>query len=161
MSFFMRLSLITVTALLLSAVAAAEDPVPSTPQQAAEQATLLRQGLLKAVGWAFSGHVGAMMRKQTPFDAAVVQKNAQRIRQLAEMLPEAFQYDTRKFQVKTRAKETIWSSQSDFATKADELRKAAGALEDAARSGDEAKAIAAAYVVGKACSACHNAYRES
>jgi len=98
-------------------------------------------GAAETVAWAFSGHIGAMMRKQAPFDAAVMQKNAQRVRELAEMLPEAFQYDTRKFQVKTRATDTIWTSQGDFANKADELRKAAVALEDAARSGDQKKPL--------------------
>jgi cytochrome c556 len=156
-----KLSLITWCALAGSATALAEEPAPSNPRAPAEQATLLRQGLLKAVGWAFTGHVGPMLRHKTPFDAAVVQTSALRVRELAEMLPEAFQYDTRSFQVKTRARESIWTRPGDFATKADDLRKAALAMEDAARSGDKDKTIAAAVAVGKACSACHDSYKDS
>jgi len=161
MKCFTKLSVIAVCALAGAVPVLAEDTEPTTPSELAQQAALLRQGLLKAVGWAFTGHVGAMMRKQTPFDAAVAQRSAQRVRELAEMLPEAFQYDTRKFQVKTRAKENIWTNQADFASRADELKKAAAAMEDAARSGDKDKTMAAAFVVGKACSGCHDNYRET
>jgi cytochrome c556 len=159
MNGFAKLSVVAVCALAGASAAPAQDNAP-TPEQVAQQATELRQGLLKAMGWVFTGHVGGMMRNKAPFDAAVAQKSAERVREIAEMLPEAFQFDTRKFQVKTRAKEAIWSNQADFASKADELQKAAVAMEAAAKGGDKAATLQAATTVGKACGACHDNYRE-
>jgi cytochrome c556 len=74
-------------------------------------ACALRQGLLKLVGWSFAP-VGNMLQNTARFDAAGVQKSALRIAQLAAILPDTFQTDTRTFQVKTRARENIWSNKA-------------------------------------------------
>ena len=125
----------------------------------AQQATELRQGLLKVMGWSMAP-VGAMLRNKAPFDAAVVQKSATRIEELATMIPDAFQTDTHKFQVKTKAREGIWTNMGDFSSKADNLQKAAEAMSEAAKSGDKGTTLKAAATVGKACGACHDNYRE-
>lgn len=131
----------------------------ATPEQLAEQATLLRQGLLKVVGFSFAP-VGGMLRHRVPYDAAKVEKSAERIAVLADIIPEVFQTDTRKFPVKTRAKDNIWTNQADFASKANNLKQAALALEAQAKSGDQSGFLKAASTVGKACGACHDDYRE-
>jgi len=161
MNGFTKLSVVAVCALAgASTTVLAQDAAPPTPEKLAQQATELRQGLLKLVSWSF-GPVGDMLKNKTPFDAAVVQKSAGRIHELATMLPDAFQTDTRKFQVKTRAKENIWTNLADFSSKADDLQKAAAALGDAAKGGDKAATMLAARSVGKACSGCHDNYREN
>jgi cytochrome c556 len=140
-------------------IALAQGGGPPTPEQAAQEATLRRQGLLKLVSWSYAP-VGGMLKNQTPFDAATVQKSAARIQGLAEMLPDAFQTDTRKFQFKTAAKENIWTNQADFASKASDLEKAAVAMAEAAKGGDKTATMQAARNVGKACAGCHDNYRE-
>jgi cytochrome c556 len=136
------------------------DDAPPTPDQVSQQATDLRQGLLTVMGWSM-GPVGLMLKGKTPFDAAVVQKSALRIGQLGAMIPDAFQFDTRKFSaIKTKAREGIWTNQADFAAKADDLVKAAANLSDVAKGGDKGATLKAAGAVGKACGACHDNYRE-
>jgi cytochrome c556 len=159
MNGFTKLSVVAVLALGGASTVIAQEAGPPTPEQMADQATLLRQGLLKVVGYSF-GPVGGMLRNKVPFDAAAVQKAAERVKLLATILPDVFQTDTRKFTVKTKAKENIWTNQADFATRAGDLKTAARALEEAAKGGDQGAVLKAAESVGKACGACHNSYRE-
>jgi cytochrome c556 len=136
------------------------DDAPPTPDQVAQQATETRQGLLKVMGWSM-GPVGLMLKGKMPFDATLVQKSALRIGELGGMIPDAFQFDTRKFPaIKTKAREGIWTNQADFAAKADDLAKAAAVLGEAAKGGDKGSTLKAAGAVGKACGACHDNYRE-
>jgi cytochrome c556 len=132
---------------------------PASPEQAAQQAAELRQGLFKVMGWSMAPLAG-MLRNKMPFDAAIAQKSALRIGQLAPMISDAFATDTRKFQVKTKAREGIWSNKSDFDAKAAELAKAAEALSAAAKSGDRGATMKAAGAVGKACGNCHDSFRD-
>lgn len=132
---------------------------PASPEEQAQQAVDLRQSLFRLIGYSF-GPVGGMLKNKVPFDPAVAQKSAARIEMLAPMITELFQTDTRKFQLKTRAREGIWENKADFQAKADDLAKAAAALTTAAKSGDKRATLRAAAGVGKACGACHDDYRE-
>ena len=60
---------------------------------------------------------------------------------------------------KTRAKPEIWANWADFQTKAKGLDDAAAVLVSAAGSNDAAAIKTALGNVGKACKACHEAYR--
>jgi len=103
-----------------------------------------------------------MMKNKAPFDANVVQKAAGRIETLAPMIPDTFAADTRKAgNVKTKARDGIWTNMADFKAKSDELARTAAALTAAAKSGDKGATMKAAGAVGKACSACHDNYRDS
>ena len=133
-------------------------PAPPTPEQQAENATLTRQGLFKVQAFSF-GPVGAML-KGAPFDAAVAQKAGARIQITAGLIPDVFQTDTRKFPVKTKAREGIWTSKSDFDQKAKDLQDAALNLETAAKTGDKGATLKAAGAVGKACGSCHDQFRD-
>jgi len=159
MNCFAKLGLAAVcSAALTSAIAQAPGGAPPTPEQQAETATLTRQGLFKVQAFSF-GPVGAMLRG-APFDAAVVQKAAARFETTSGLIPDVFQLDTRKFMVKTKAREGIWTNKSDFDAKAKDLTDAATALETAAKGGDKATTMKAAQAVGKACGACHDQFRE-
>ena len=135
----------------------AED-APPTPEQQAQRAVDLRQGLFKVQAYAFAP-TGAML-KGAPFDAAVVAKAAGRIVSTSGMISEVFQTDTHSFQLKTKARDSIWTNKADFDTKATDLITAATALETAAKSGDKGTTLKAAAAVGKACGACHDQYRD-
>lgn len=131
---------------------------PPTPEEQAQQATQLRQGLLRLMAWSWAPT--AAMLKTHKVDAAVVQKTATRVQQLSQMIPDAFRTDTRSFNVKTRARPAVWASSGEFVTKAEGLTKAANALLSAAQGSDEGAILKAAADVGKACGACHDDFRE-
>ncbi len=139
--------------------AEAAEETPPTPQEQAQQAAELRQSVFKLMNWNM-GPLAAMLRNRSPFDAAVAQKSALRLEQLAPMIPDVFQADTRKFQVKTKARESIWTNKSDFNMKADDLAKATAALSAAAKGGDKGTTLKAVATVGKACGACHDDFRD-
>jgi hypothetical protein len=98
-----------------------------------------------------------LMRKKAgwEFDTA-----AGRIEMLAPMIPEAFATDTRKGSAKTQAREGIWTNAADFKAKSEDLARAAAALGAAAKTGDKGATMKAAGAVGKACSACHDNYKD-
>lgn len=131
---------------------------PPTPEEQAQQATELRQSLLKVVSWSWAPTAGMLRTRQ--FDVAVVQKSAERVAHLSELLTDAFKTDTSKFSVKTRARPAVWASSGEFNTRADELTRAANALVAAAQSGNQAEIQKAAAAVGQACGKCHDSFRE-
>jgi cytochrome c556 len=154
-----KLGAVTFLALAPISLTLAQDSGPASPEEAAQKAVELRQSLFRVIGFSF-GPVGGMLKNKVPFDAAVAAKAGARIEELATIIPEVFNEDTRKFQVKTKAREGIWTNKSDFQSKADGLNKAAAALSTAAKGGDKKSVLQAAAAVGKACGACHDDYRE-
>ena len=100
------------------------------------------------------------MLRGAPFDAAVVQKAAERLQVLGGMIPEVFTKDTHTFTVTTKAREAIWANKSDFDGKANDMVKAAADLETAAKTGDKGATLKAAGAVGKTCGACHDQFRD-
>ncbi len=131
---------------------------PPTPEQQAQQAVKVRQGLFDVQAYSF-GPVGAML-KGAPFNAEAAEKAAKRIQMTSSMIPEVFQTDTRKFQVKTKAREGIWTNKADFDQDAKNLQMAAEGLETAAKTGEKSATLKAAGAVGKACGKCHDEFRE-
>ena len=92
--------------------------------------------------------------------AVVAAKSATHIGELGGMIPDVFATDTRnKATVKTKAQDGVWTNQADFKAKADDLVKAATALQEAAKGGDKDATLKAAGAVGKACGACHDNFR--
>jgi cytochrome c556 len=159
MNRFAKTGLIALSALVpVTAVLAQE---AQSPEQQAEAAVLTRQGLLKVMGM-YMAPLGGMLKNKVPFDAAVAAKSAKNIGALGEMLPDTFAMDThgKATAVKTKAQDGIWTNQADFKAKADDLVKAAAALQEAAKGGDKGATLKAAGAVGKACGACHDNYRQ-
>ena len=160
MNGFTRIGLAAVGSLIVASAAMAQGaPAPPTPEQKAATAVLTRQGLFKIQAFVF-GPVGGMLRG-APFDAAVVEKAAERLEVTGALIPEVFVTDTHTFTATpTKAREGIWTNKSDFDGKAGDLVKAAADLEAAAKSGDEAATKKAAAAVGKTCGACHDQFRD-
>lgn len=158
-----RLTRIGVAAALTAASALAFSQAgpggPPNPEAQAKSAIETRQGVFKLIAGQ-NGPLGAMQRGQREFDAAVAGRNAARIQMLADMIPELFTADHRAIKtIKTTAKDEIWGNQADFKAKADALSKAAGAVADAAKTGDKAATVKAIAEIGKTCGGCHDAYR--
>jgi cytochrome c556 len=155
-----KLQLVKLGVLALGAcvsVSAALAQGGSAEQQAVEQ----RQALFKEVDKAFKP-VGEMLKRKMPYDAAAVQEAAAKLDPLARKIPDAFAVDTHKATgIKTKARENIWSSLPDFKAKSEDLVKAIAGLSAAAKSGDEKAFRPAAVAVGKACSGCHDNFKDS
>jgi len=129
---------------------------PPNPDKTAIEA---RQAVFKLIN-SQNGPIGANLRGQGAMDAALVVRGGERIKMLAGMIPELFARDTRQFKdAPTRALDGIWASQADFKAKADGLASAADKLVTAAKTGDKAATATALQDMGKACGACHDAYR--
>lgn len=154
----LKLGAAAIFALTPITVTFAQD-APASPEEQAQQAVDLRQSLFRLIGYSF-GPIGGMLKNKVPFDAAVAQKSAARLETITPMITELFGTDTRKFQLKTKAREGIWTNKSDFQAKNDDLVKAAAALTTAAKSGDKKATMQAAAAVGKACGACHDNFRD-
>jgi cytochrome c556 len=159
MNGFTRIGLAAVGSLIVASAAMSQGAPAPTPEQKATATILTRQGLFKVQAFVF-GPVGGMLRG-APFDAAVVEKAAQRIQVTGGLIPELFATDTHTFTgTPTKAREGIWTNKSDFDAKANDLVKAAADLEAAAKSGDKAATLKAAGAVGKSCGACHDQFRD-
>lgn len=149
------LAVATLSALAGATAALAQDA--AAMQKAVEN----RQALLKQFDEAFKP-VGDMVKRKRPYDAAVVQDSAAKLSTLVPKLPDAFAMDTHTATgIKTKARDNIWTNMADFKAKADGLLQAVKGLAEAGKSGDE-KALRPAFVtVGKACSNCHDSYKNS
>lgn len=123
-----------------------------------EAAVETRQGLLKTVGF-YIGPIVGMARQQIPYDAERVKYNAERISELAPMIPDVFRHDTRGADVTTEALDGIWENQDDFADKAATVSARAADLAAATAEGQGA-AMNAFGAMGAACKACHDEYRQ-
>ena len=129
---------------------------PPNPDKTAIEA---RQSVFRLINNQ-NGPIGAMFRPNGTFDAAVVARNAERVKMLAGMIPEMFVRDTRQFKdAPTRALDGIWASQAEFKAKADALVAAADGLLAAAKTGDKDATQKANGEIGKACGACHDNFR--
>jgi cytochrome c556 len=151
-----KLGLIALSALATVPAVHAQEAAGDGAQKAVET----RQAVFKVMSYN-SDQFFLMMKNKAPFDANVVQKAAARIETLAPMIPDTFAADTRKAGVKTKAREGIWTNMADFKAKSDELARAAAALTAAAKTGEKGATMKAAGAVGKACSGCHDNYRDS
>jgi cytochrome c556 len=143
------------TALAAVSVLAFSQGGPPNPDKTAIEA---RQAVFKLINNQ-NAPVGAMLRGGS-FDAALVERNAGRIKVLADMIPELFARDTRQYKdAPTRALDGIWTSQADFKTKAEALGTAATALAAAAKTGDRTAVQNAVRTLGGTCGACHDSFR--
>ena len=154
-----KLSLLAMCSTVAVSAAFAQPPARS-PEQEAQAAVDTRQGLQKVMGFEMAP-LGAMLKNKQPFDAAVIAKSATNIANLGAMQPEIFANDTRKFNLKTKAREGIWTNKSDFDAKSSDLVKAAREAAMVAQSGGDKDAMKKALLgIGKGCAGCHDNFRD-
>src|SRR4051812_16907309 len=94
-------------AMALGAGASMQVSAQAKPDQLVKQ----RQSAMTLIGWYF-GPIGAMMRGDRPYDAAVVMRNADYLEVLSKMPPEGFQPSTKD--EKTRARPEVWADKPKF-----------------------------------------------
>lgn len=139
---------VVVAALSLGAVSAA---IALTPSEAIKA----RHGAMENIGGAMK-ILGGMARKQAPFDAAVVKKNAAIIAENLQAAAKLFPKGSDKGDVETWAKPEIWAEGSTFDKTLEAARVAAVALQSVT---DEAAFRPALGELGNNCKACHDQYR--
>lgn len=141
--------------MLLAASAANAQELTAEQAQAAAET---RQAVFKLLGWNMDP-MGEMLRNRLPFDAGQIAVSAQRISQLAPMIPEVFETDTRGMSVTTQARDGLWTNLDDFRQRAAQLAESARDLETIAEGGDRAAIGRAIGALGQVCGGCHDAYR--
>jgi cytochrome c556 len=158
---FMKKKILVVTSALavassglLFSVSAQDAP---TPEERAAMAVDTRKSLFKLLR--FNLVPIAAMAQGAPFNAELVQRNASRIADMAPMIPDVFEADTREFDLTTTALDSIWDNQPDFASKAQALQENAAALAETAAGGDMAATLGAFRRMGGSCGNCHDTYR--
>ena len=133
-------------------------PTLAVADEHIQRAVETRQGLLKVVGF-YIGPIVGMAREQIPYDADRIKANAERIAELAPMIPDVFRSDTRGSDVPTEALDNIWDNGADFADKAATVSARAADLAAATANGKDA-VMQAFGAMGASCKACHDEYRQ-
>jgi len=146
---------------IISAVAISQNAVtPAKSAADAKKAIEARQALFEDIKKA-NAPLAAMLKREREFDAAVVATNAAQLQTLLTKIPAAFAVDTHAFKdTKTQARDNIWAGPADFKAKADDTAKAAGALVEAAKTGDKGATLKAMGAMGKSCGSCHDNYKD-
>ena len=118
-----------------------------------------RQSVFQLLSYS-NGPLGQMARGGD-FNAEAATLAAERVAMLAPMIPELFAMaDTRSNSgLTTRAADTIWDSQEDFAQLAMDLQAGAEAALGILQSQGAAGVRAAVGEIGPKCGACHDRFR--
>jgi cytochrome c556 len=140
-------------ALALPAVSGAEGFAPAK----GEDALRYRQSALFMMGQNF-GALVAMAKGDRPWDAALVAGNTERVQFLSTLPWDSF-WVTGADQGKHRMKPEIFTEKDKFLEKANALQEQAQKLAAVAKTSDQAAIKAQIVATGKACGACHDAYR--
>jgi cytochrome c556 len=114
-----------------------------------------RQQAMKDVGGAMQ-NLGAIAKKDAPFEAGVVKHNAAVIAEALKKAAALFPQGSDKGDVETWSMPEIWSDRADFEEKFDTAEAEAVALQSVSV---ESAFLPALGKLGNACKACHQTYR--
>ncbi len=148
--------LIITGAIILSSIFSINAMAQMSDEDAAG-AVKRRQAVFQLLAFA-NGPLGQMARG-ADFDADAAILGSQRIIMLAPMISELFAADTTGNNVTTRAADTIWSSQEDFAQLAQDLVDGATAAIEILESQGASGVRQAVGQIGPKCGACHDRFR--
>ena len=116
-----------------------------------------RQAGMTLIGKYF-GPLGGMAQGKAPFNAQLVQRHADYLAVLAQMPWDGFDPSTSS--QKSRAKPELFKETQKVKELIDRLQGEVKKLQTVAKGGDEGAIKAQIGALGKACGACHDAYRE-
>ncbi|PRO68294.1 c-type cytochrome [Alteromonas gracilis] len=159
MKFFNKAIIAAATAGVVVSTSVAADVTQASSEKHAKAATQYRQAVFQLVR-SNMGPLGGMAKGALPFDESVMETNAVRLEQLADMMGDYLSVDTRKFDVETGAKDKIWDNFSDVETKVMALKTAAQGLQAAVKAGDESAYRGAIGKIGASCKSCHDDYKK-
>ncbi|MDR3388713.1 MAG: cytochrome c [Rudaea sp.] len=142
---------------LIAALAVVCCAAAAVAQKKPESVIHYRQSVMDMIGWNFAP-LGAMVKGKVAFDANEFALHTQRIEFLGPQVLEGFEKGSDKG-AETDAKAEIWTHFDDFQTRLDDFIDASKALDEAARSGDEARMKEQFKKTAATCKACHDKYR--
>jgi cytochrome c556 len=116
-----------------------------------------RQAAMTLIG-KYWGPLGAMAQGKAPYNAEIVQRNAAFLDVLSKMPWDGFHPSTKN--EKSAALPAVFSEPAKFKEAQDRLQSEIGKLVSVSKNGDEAAVKAQLAAVGKACSNCHENFRE-
>ena len=116
-----------------------------------------RQSAMTLMGKYFGPMVG-MAQGKVPYNAQVVQRNADYLAVLSQLPWDGFHPSTTG--EKSRAKPELFKETDKVKELAERLQSETKKLQSVAKSGDESAIKAQIGAVGKVCGSCHDAYRE-
>jgi cytochrome c556 len=106
----------------------------------------------------YIGPLAGMAQGRVPYDAKVVQRNAEFLEALSKMAWDGFDPSTKD--IKSRALPAVFTDVGKFKAAADRLEQEASKLVAVSKSGDESAVKAQIGAVGKACAGCHDTFQE-
>jgi cytochrome c556 len=106
----------------------------------------------------YFGPLGGMAQGKVPFNAQLVQRNADYLAALSQMPWDGFDPSTAN--EKSRAKPELFKEMDKVKGLIDRFEGEVKKLQTVAKSGDEAAIKSQIAAVGKSCGACHDPYRE-
>jgi cytochrome c556 len=115
-----------------------------------------RQSAMTLIGKYF-GPLGGMAQGKVPFDAKIVQRNADYLAALSQMPWDGFDPSTKN--EKSRALPALFEQPDKAKEAAERFQSEVTKLQQAAKSGDEAAIKSQIGAVGKACANCHDNFR--
>jgi cytochrome c556 len=116
-----------------------------------------RQSAMALQGKYF-GPLAGMAQGKVPYNQQVVARNADFLQALSKMPWDGFSDNTKE--VKSGALPAAFSDHAKFKQLSDRLETETAKLAQVSHGGDEAAVKAQIGAVGKACSACHDDFRE-
>ena len=116
-----------------------------------------RQAAMTLQGKYF-GPLGGMAQGKVPYDAKIVQRNADYLVALAQMPWDGFDPSTKG--EKSRALPALWEQPGKVKEAIDRFQSEVGKLQQVSKGGDEGAIKAQIGAVGKACAGCHDNFRE-
>lgn len=144
-------------AALATAILAAGFSGNSAAQAKPEQLVKQRQAKMTLQGKYF-GPLAGMAQGRVPYDAKVVQRNAEFLQALSRMAWDGFDPSTKD--VNSRALPAVFTDTAKFKQAADRLEQEASKLVAVSKSGDESAVKAQIGAIGKACNGCHDSFQE-
>jgi cytochrome c556 len=145
--------------LLAAAVIVALGAVGGAVFAQAKPETLVkqRQAAMTLQGKYF-GPLGGMAQGKVPYDAKIVQRNADYLVALSQMPWDGFDASTKG--EKSRALPALWEQPGKVKEAIDRFQSEVGKLQQVSKGGDEGAIKAQIGAVGKACAGCHDNFRE-
>jgi cytochrome c556 len=106
----------------------------------------------------YFGPLAGMAQGKVPYDANVVRRNAGYLEVLSKLPWDGFNASTKG--EKSRALSAVFTDSAKFKQAADRFEQETTKLAQVSKSGDEAAVKSQIQAVGKACSGCHDDFRE-
>jgi len=132
--------------------------IAATAQPSPNQQIAQRKGAMNLQG-KYAGPLFAMARGAAPYDARVVQRNADYLAIITQMPWDDFQPNS--FGVpNTRAKDAVLKDPEKFKKLADGLASDIQKVVAAARGGEQTAVKSAVQAMGRTCNSCHESFAD-